>query len=379
MASLTLGTNDRLTQKEWGDKVEREVLPATCHRLMVKGNSGSSAVRLEDTLSKRAGDRIRLPYLFASDQLPIKGVKIEGNEHSPDYTDFDLLIDKQSFAERREVDLNDQRTEFKFRDDMKYLISNRWVENIEISTLNHLGGNSLGTDHAGNTGFDANNTITEPDSDYHLFSGTATAETALVAGDNLSSANIRAAATRAETLRTGGAPSGNIRPVIPRCSLEGRMAWGLLISPTQRDFLLAETGERGDFMGVQLAAMEGGEKGSDAVLRSRYVSTVYQKEGLYAGVCIYTDPYVPFGTDGGTAQNTDVDRSIFFGAGAGALGFGRMGSMSDVGKFAWVEEEFRYLEDYGIAAKSIWGFVKAGTGGASQTDLATIVISSHRS
>lgn len=370
--SLPLGTNDRLTSKRWGRDVEREALPATLASVLVSKRKGTSPFTMRDELKVGRGDRLRIPYLNLSDAAPIRGVPIDGNEARPDYSDYDLFVDKSSHAERREVDMNDQRAEFadQFRDDMKYLLSSRWTETIEISLLNQLGGNSTGLGHDGATVFDAHNTITEPSADYHFFSGAATSEATLAPGDVLSSQDIRDAATRAEVLRTQFG-----RPVIKRCSIPGQnsLMWGMVIPPRQRDHLYAEAGTAGSFFDLQRSYNEGGTKGeSNSIISTRYQNTTYQKIGTYAGVCLYVDPYTPFGNDGAGNLLTDVDRSIFFGAGAGAIGFGRVSP--DLGKFSWREEEFRYMEEYGIAAVSIWGAVKATIDGE---DLGTIVVSSH--
>lgn len=370
--SLPLGTNDRLTSKRWGRDVEREVLPATLAQVLVSKRKGTSPFTMRDELKVGRGDRLRIPYLHLSNQSPIRGVPIDGQEHRPDYSDYDLIVNKDSQAERREVDMNDQRAEFadQFRDDMKYLLSSRWTETIEISLLNALGGNSTGQSHDGTAGFDANNTITEPSANYHLFSGAATSEATLAAGDVLSSEDIREAATRAEVLRTQFK-----RPVIKRASMPGTNTpmWGMVISPRQRDHLYAEAATAGSFFDLQRAYVEGGTKNDNSsILSSRYQNTTYQKIGTYAGVCIYVDPYTPFGQSTPGTLDSDIDRSIFFGAGAGAIGFGR--TSPDLGKFSWREEEFRYMEEYGIAAVSIWGAVKAQIDGE---DLGTIVISSH--
>lgn len=380
MAEVSFPTTDPNTVKRWSKDLEREALPSTICSALVGRNKGASVLTFKTDLIRDAGDRLRIPYLFLSNQAPIEGAPIEGNEHDPDYESYDLLIDKQSHAERREVDLSDQRTHFNFRDDMKYLLANRWAETMEISILNQLAGNSLGTDHSGRPGFDANNAITEPSADYHLFSSAAGTgpESALVAGDTLSSQNIRDAATLAETLRTGGSD----RPIIKRAKLPGvpSPAWALVMSPRQRDHLYAETATAGSFFDIVRANIEGGQAGRDeSIFASRYRDTMYQKIGQYAGVCLYVDPYTPFGNDGAGAALPDVDRSIFLGAGAGAIGFGK--KSPDMTRFSWREEMFRYKESYGIAAVSLWGAVKATatarTDAVGGEDLATIVISSH--
>lgn len=374
MAQVDFPTTDANTVKRWSKDLEREALPSTVASLLVGRNKGTSALTFRSELVKNPGDRLRIPYLFLSNQAPIQGAPIENNEHAPDYDSYDLLVDKQSHAERREVDLSDQRTHFAFRDDMKYLLANRWAETMEISILNQLGGNSLGTDHSGVTGFDGNNTIAEPSTNYHLFSGAGTSEATLASGDNLSSDDIRAAATQAETFRTDGTG----RPIIRRTSLPDAKSpvWGLIMAPRQRDHLYAETATAGSFYDIVRANIEGGQSAEgESVFASRYKNTMYQKIGVYAGVCLYVDPYTPFGTTDGTGVvQTDVDRSIFFGAQAGSIGFGK--TSPDMERFSWREEMFRYKESYGIAAVSIWGVVKAQVDGA---DLGTIVISSHAS
>lgn len=356
--------------------VTREVLPATLYRLLVNKNKQASPLYLKDDLVKDRGDRIRCPYLYQLKRSPIKGVPIDGNEGTLQYDNYDVIVDKQSHAERREIDLSDQRVAFadQFREDMKGHIVNNWIETHEISLLNHMGGNSLGTDHSGETGFDGNNAISEPVAPYHLFSGAATAETGLVAGEVLSSANIRQAATLAETLRTT-----LDLPVIRRAALpvSSSAMWGLIISPRQRDHLIDETGTVGSFLDVQRAAMEGGETSdSQTILRGRYDNTTYQYIGQYAGVAIFVDAYTPFGNDGAGNALSDVDRSIFFGAGTGAVSFGKLSP--DMERFQWRDEEFRYAEEYGVAAKSIWGCnvptLSGGPGGEVQF---RIVISSH--
>ena len=365
----SLGTNDDLAVKLWSSKMTRDVLPSTILSEFVGKDKSNSVMVIKDEISKRAGDRLRIPFLHLSDQSPIKGVPIDGNENSLNYDNYDLEIDKESYAERREVDLTDERAEFNFREDMKYVLSNRWTESMEIQLLNVLCGNSLGTDHSGQTGFDANNTIDEPDATHHLFAGAGnSADTDLAAADILTSTLIRQAATLAETLRTESQ-----RPIIKRAKLPSSStpSWGLVIPPRQREHLFAEAADAGTFYGIQTAMIQGGDTGDSNILKGRYVNTMYQKVGMYAGVCIYVDPYTPYGNDG-TDPLTSVDRMPFVGAGAGAVGFGRKNPGID--KFGWREETFRYAEEYGIAATAIWGAVKARI---DSQDLGVITISAH--
>ena len=371
MAELSFATGDNLTVKRWSKALEKEALPPTIASALVGKDPMNSPLVIKDDLQKAAGDKITIPYLSLSNQDPIQGAPIYGNEHAPSYTDYSLLLDKQAFAEKRETDLNDQRTEFDFRSDMRYLLGARNAEAMEIQLLNVLGGNSLGCDHSGTTGYDANNTITEPDSNHIIFSSSShTTEATLVSGDELASSYIRDAVTAAETMRTA-----NSLPQIRRAKLPGlnTMAYGLITTPRQRDNLYSEASTVGSFFDIQRQAMAGGEtSNSDTILRGRWVNSLYQYIGMHDGVAIYVDPYLPYGNDGGTAINTNVDRSIFFGAGAGAIGFGR--KTPGLERFDWREEIFRYGESYGIATVLIWGAVKAVVNSA---DLATIVISSY--
>src|SRR5690606_21950544 len=98
-------------------------------------------------------------------------------------------------------------------------------------------------------------------------------------------------------------------------------------------------------------AMMGGEISKNAIFTGA--------AGYHNNTVIRVDARVPWGnssqlnrihhTDLGAAAAgvTNVARAIFMGAGAGAMAFGRAGSME---KFRWEESLRDYSEFYGVAA-----------------------------
>lgn len=142
-----------------------------------------------------------------------------------------------------------------------------------------------------------------------------------------------------------------IEPI--RVDNDGNEYFGLLLHPYAAMHLKMSAA-------WQQAQREGNTRGPDNPIFRGNV-------GMWDGVVIYTSNRVPIAADG--AAGVDVARNVFFGAQAISRGYGAYPD--------WVEEEFSYGQEVGIATKCIVGqklnvFDLTSGGGAAAADFTAI-------
>lgn len=381
MAALSFATGDPQVVKVWGKGVEREALPQTIGRLIF-GKQMGAPVREFFDLVKGAGDRYRVSYNSLLDGPSIKHpTSIDGSEEAPEYLTDDVVLNAESQGVRFEAVMTDQQTEYKYREDARMNLGRWWAEWHTKSSLNQLAGylpanQGSGFTSSNGTGADGNNTITAPTALSHfVVNGLAlelessTGEHSLTSADVFSSAAIDGLVLEAETRR-------NVRglPIIQKAKfpVSRQLGYGLIISPAQYDSLRQETSSNNPigFGVVNLADHQGGDQ--NTVIRTRYENATSAYVGMYNTVHIFVSPYIPPGLDSSDQDDAaGTHRAIFFGPQAGWCVYGK--KTPGMTKFDWREEEFRYGEEYGIAARLLWGTKKSVI---DSEDLAVLVATS---
>jgi N4-gp56 family major capsid protein len=123
--------------------------------------------------------------------------------------------------------------------------------------------------------------------------------------------------------------------------------------------LRIQSAAAGSWYDIQKAAITGGQVTGNPIFTGAL--------GMYNNVILHTAFRVP----AVVATQTTVYRSIFCGAQAAAIAYGR-----DQGaeRFSWVEELFDYGNQLGVSAGTIWGLKKLQF---NSQDFGTIVASTY--
>lgn len=358
MAITNYGTNNPLAVKLWSKMLAVEALKATWIFRFV-GESTSDMIQIKDETSKSAGDQITYGLRM---QLTGNGTlgdgTLEGNEEAlTTYSDA-IVINQLRHAVRSQGRMSQQRVPFSVRDEALSGLRDWWADRIDWWGFNQLCGNvgpaaapvTLTTSDIRWTGLQA--TIA-PDSNHYTNAQGGANDTTLGSSNTFTLSMIDKAIERAKTLIPA------IRPVL----VNGKKFYVAWLHPYQVTDLRTSTAT-GQWLDIQKAAMTGGLVDANPIFDGSL--------GVYNGCILHEDYRVTQGYNpSGNTAITTVRRSVFCGAQAGMIGFGRDNSIN---KFTWVEELFDYENQLGVSAGLIAGLKKTTFNSA---DFATIVMSSY--
>jgi N4-gp56 family major capsid protein len=158
-----------------------------------------------------------------------------------------------------------------------------------------------------------------------------------------------------------------ISPAIRPAKIDGfdRPLYVCFIHPYQVTQLRTVAPSGTNWSNLQLQAMSGGKVNDNPLITGAL--------GVYNDVLLIESTRVPLGVNSSTnASISTVRRAIFCGAQSAVMGWGRLGGTPR--RFRWVEKQFDYDREYGVAA----GFL----GGIKLTQFnskpfSTIVLSSY--
>lgn len=203
------------------------------------------------------------------------------------------------------------------------------------------------------TRYSGNNAITAVDANHYYTMHASGNDENITSSDKLTFAATDAAVERAGTLTPA------LRPI----RVNGKDMWVQIVHPYQRTDLRNNT-NTGQFLDIQKAAMTGGEITENPIFDGSM--------GVYNQTVFHADSRVTQGVNSSSgAAITTVRRSIFFGAQACMMAFGRDNGPE---KFTWVEQLFDYGNQLGVASGSIFGIKKTIFNSA---DYADVVLSSY--
>lgn len=346
MAVTTYGTGNALAVKLWSKRLSVEALKATWIYKFI-GDGTDAMIQIKDETQKSAGDQITYGLRM---QLTGNGVlgdgTLEGQEEAlTTYSDA-LAINQLRHAVRSAGRMSQQRVPFSVRDEALSGLRDWWSDRIDFSGFNQLCGYTAQTDIRW-TGLQA--TIA-PSSNNYLSQHGSGNDSNLTSSDTFSLTLIDKAVEKAKTLTPA------IRPI----TVSGKKFYVAWLHPYQVTSLRTST-STGQWLDIQKAAMTGGLVDENPIFDGSL--------GVYNGVILHEDSRVTQGAVA-TAAQTSVRRSVFAGAQAGMVGFGRDNAPN---KFTWVEELFDYDNQLGVSAGLIYGLKKTVF---NSQDFATVVMSS---
>lgn len=357
MAVQGFATDNNLTVQQWSEGLEAEVLKKISYTGLI-GKRSDSLIQWKDSISNKPGDTETLGLRMQLSNAPKSSSDaLEGQEQSLTIYDMSYTIDEVVDAVRFKNVIDRQRVTFDMRDEAKAGLADQLSNAWDTSLFTQLGG----ARHVSESTFYGHNAIL----DHQTVSGaehfisadlpnSTQGDESIVSADTFDLGLLDVAVERAKTL------SPAIRPA--RIPGFGMPMYVCFIHPYQVSQLrTADT--RWDK--IQMAAISGGKVNDNPLLTGAL--------GVYNDVLLMESTRVPTGVNSSTgAEVSTVRRAIFCGAQSAVIGWGRLGGTPR--RFRWVEKQFDYDREYGVAS----GFL----GGIKLTQFnskpfANIVISSY--
>ena len=358
MSVQTFSTSNALVPQHWSEGLEAEVLKKISYTGLI-GKRSDALVQWKDTLSNKPGDTETIGLRMQLSSKPKSSSDaVEGNEQTLTLYNMSYTIDEVVDAVRFKNVIDRQRVNFDMRDEAKAALADQLSNAWDTSLFAQL----AGALHLTGT-FGGHNTPLDPqaaDSNYFMSADTANitqADESLASGDAFTLELLDIAVERAKTLS----------PAIRPARIEGfdRPLYVCFIHPYQVTQLRTTAGSGSNWAGIQMAAMQGGKVNDNPLITGAL--------GVYNDVLLIESTRVPLGVNSSTSASVaNTRRAIFCGAQSAVIGWGRLGGTPR--RFRWVEKQFDYDREYGVAA----GFL----GGIKQTQFnskpfATIVISTY--
>lgn len=357
MAVTSYGTNDPLAVKLWAKTLNVEVLKATWSSKFM-GESSDSIIQVRDDTTKSAGDKITYGLRMQLSGLGVIGDgTLEGNEESLTTYSDSIVINQLRHAVRSAGRMSQQRVPFSIRQEALSGLRDWWTNRLDLGFMNQIccntaEANYVATGGTQNTGLQAPTSLTSTSggADVHYLSTNATN-----GDENITSANTMTLtiadkmverATGSLGLGTSNTGFAPVRPV----KVNGSEWYVWFLHPYQITDIRTNT-STGQWLDIQKAAMTGGEVSENPIFTGAL--------GAYNNVILHKDQRVTTGVSSTTSTTavTTVRRSVFAGAQAATLAYGRESGKE---KYTWVEELFDYENQLGVSAGLIWG-LKATT------------------
>jgi N4-gp56 family major capsid protein len=347
MATTSYGTNNALAVKLFAKKLAHEALKETFIYKFI-GDDENSVIQLREETGKSAGDKITfgLRMQLSGDGVSGDGT-LEGNEEALTTYSDSVLIDQLRHAVRSAGKMTEQRIPWSVRDESRMGLQDWFAGRCDAAFFNQVGGVSTQSDLR----YTGSNTPTAPSSNNLVVAGGVLLEASLSATTTMkfSLTLIDVCVEKAKTL------SPMIRPI----RLKGEEYYVMFLHPYQVTDLRIASASAGSWYDIQKAAITGGQVTGNPIFTGAL--------GMYNNVILHTAFRVP----AVSASQTTIYRSVFCGAQAASLAYGRDRGAE---RFTWVEELFDYGNQLGVSAGTIWGLKKNVF---NSQDFGTIVASTY--
>lgn len=349
MAVSHWGVNAPEAVKLWSRKTMRETLRKTYYARFT-GKNSNSLVQIKEDTAKSKGDRIRCTLRLQGSGDGRQGdATLEGHEEALSTHTDDTVIDQLRHAFRSGGEMSEQRVPFDVREELRMAVEDWWTDRLDTWFFNQISGNTSQSD----TRYTGNQAAIAPDSDHHIFAGSATAESNVSGNSSqiFSLAVVDRLVLRAKTLD------------IPMRPVKGGGASGfvMFISPEQH-FDLRRNSTSQEYADFQKAAIQGGQVTKNPMFTGAV--------GMWNGVVIHEADRLPSFTVGANAAGNAVGyRAVLCGAQAAVMAFGGGYGLK---RMSWKEELFDYENQLGVAAGMIAGLKKQRY---NSKDFSTIVCS----
>jgi N4-gp56 family major capsid protein len=333
MGIQTFSTSNALTNQQWSEGLEAEVLK----RISFSGFMGAGSDALCQTKSgtaKKPGDTETIGLRMQLTNAPKSSADaVEDQEQTLTFYTDTISIDEVADAVRFKNIMDRQRVNFDMRDEAKAALADQLANAWDFSFFNQLAGNTVETEPT----FYGHNTVNAPSTNRWLLQNAAASEAAMDANDAITLDSID------ELLRIAKTTSPLIRPA--RIPGFNSPLYVMFIHPNQTyDLQLALDGDQAPnitWQGLMQYAMNGGKVDENPLITGAL--------GVYKGVLLLESFRVPSVVAG-------TRRAIFCGAQSAASAQGRFGGTAT--NYRWVEKYFDYDREYGIMAGFMGGIKK---------------------
>lgn len=320
----------------------------------------SGGIYLFDNLTKNAGD---LLTYGVSNLLSGAGVldlnTLTGNEEAPTTYGDALYVHELAHAVLLVGPISIQRVLF----DMRKIGRNRLAD-WYAARADHAGANQLASQvqitdtrytglQAATAPAPAANAATPSRQIVGPYGGTNTDAASLTSSQVMDIRLTDVAIRWAKSITAG------VRPM----QIAGRKLYVQVMHPSQVTDMRTST-STGQWLDIEKAAMTGGDIGDNPIF--------WESIGMYHGTLYHENARVPNATANAGTVVTNTKRSVFFGAQAAGLAFGRY--PGEQSRFRWLEELRDFGRQMGIGVSSIWGMKKTVF---NSVDFATIAIDTY--
>ena len=310
-----------LVRKAWGKDTWNAAMKNIFFSKFM-GKDANSIIRVQDELSKEAGDNVTIPLLLKLQNAAVTGDNtLEGNEETLRYRDFNITINQYRNAVRLNGRMEEQRSALKLRTDAKSALQTWLTELIDGMFFSALTAN--------------------PTAGRKVFAGSNTVETTIADADKFTSSIIGKAKRIAQM--DANAP---IQPV----NVNGSKHYVMIIDPYQARDLKADA--------AWVAAQQNAaNRGNDNPIFTGML-------GMWDNVVIFENEQAIRTATG--ASGAMVGHALFMGAQAGV-----MATAQDTN---WEEDEFDYKNKVGFSIGRIMGIAKTQFkyDGTNAVDFATV-------
>lgn len=327
MAVTSFPVNHNAAVKHWSKDVFTETLKQT-YILRFLGESENSLIQIKSDL-KKSGDKVTIPLVMQPTGRGKTGDEtLEGQEESlVTYTDA-VLLDQLRHAVRVGGEMSEQRIPWDIRRRARDMLAQWWSDRFDTAAFYQLAGYSTETD----TAYTGSNAATAPSTNRAVLAGDAFGgATASLGSTDIYSYSLIDGLVEKAKLATPA-----IRPV----KVGGKDYYVNFIYTTQVADLRRST-STGDFLDIQKAVLQGGQRPEDSPIFNGAC-------GIYNQTILHDTVRLPSGL-------TSTRRAVFAGAQAGAICFGQG---SGPNEFSWKEKLFDYDNQFGVKAGSKWGIKK---------------------
>lgn len=348
MGKTVVGVNSPRAVKRFSGDLALDVSQASYFgkRFAAVGQGAKTPIQLLTDLESEAGDLISYDLLAELRMAPVEGDNtLEGKEEAQRFYTDQLYIDQARGGVNTGGRMSRKRTLHDLRMRAKQQQASWWGRFQDELTFTYLSGSrGVNANFILPQGYQgrANNPLTAPTANQHLFGGDATAVANIDANDKFTLGVVDRARVRADS-QGGGAT--NI-PVMQPCVVDGEEVFVMVMHTFQEDDLRKDVGT-GGWLELQKAAA--GAVGFKSPL---FKSAL----GMYRNVVLHSHRNVIRHNTHGAGANVETARALFMGAQAGVMAFGSPGTGM---RFGWHEETRDNGNQVVITTSSIFGIKKS--------------------
>jgi N4-gp56 family major capsid protein len=331
LAEWIYQSNNPLTVKLWGKQMMAQ-FAATAFFLRIASKDDTSAVQVLDDMEKHAGDQVTFGESTLLQGAGVLGLNtLTGNEEAPNTYSDALVINELAHAVLLVGPISNQRVLF----DRRKIGRNRLAD-WYAARVDHAGANQLGS------------YIPLSDVRYTGLQAPLATTRQILPATISDAANLTAANTFLITywdtaVRSAKALTSGIRPI----KVNGRDMYIGIMHPSPVTDMRQNT-STGQWLDIEKSAMTGGDIGDNPIF--------WNALGMYHNTLLYENSRCPNAVSNAGAAVANTKRSLFVGAQAAVLAFGR--GQGESQKFRWLEELRDFGRQIGIGCSAIWGMVK---------------------